>query len=128
MRQKTEYLTVRMNSGLKKEFWQFCEGTGMSASAVISLLAKKCISGGTIPFDVVSLDTFRLRNQDHSNDIRVSFRMEPALRIKFSDVCRESIGVPMSAVIKAFMWQCVKLGYSSFKDGQDGTRKVTFLD
>lgn len=129
---KTHYLSVRVNGGLKADFWSFCEGVGMSASAAISLLAKRCVSEGRIPFEVVSPENallLKARKGDNGfSDVRTSFRMSIELREQFSNVCTSTLGIPMSTVVKAFMVQCVDRGSFPFDDFATGNRRVSFLD
>lgn len=128
---KTEYLNMRLDGERKAKFWNFCAGTGMNASAVITLLAKKCVAEGKMPFEVVSTEMLKLRDgwkQGSANSERVSFRMSPELREQFISVCRDRIGLPASVVIKAFMEQCIKTGRIPFGETQGNKRTVKFLD
>lgn len=98
-----EYLSVRVDSKLKNDFFGFCQNSGISVSAAVNMLARKCIDAGSLPFvvNVVDYDT-----KQSGESVRISIRMKRERRDGFSGIC-DKIGVPMSTVVKMFMLQCV---------------------
>lgn len=98
-----EYLSVRIDSKLKSDFYNFCQNSGISVSAAVNMLARKCIDIGSLPFivNVVDYDT-----KQGGVSLRISIRMKKEIRDGFSTIC-DRIGVPMSTVVKMFMLQCV---------------------
>jgi len=105
-----EYLSVRIDPKLKKDFYDFCKKSGLSVSAAVNQLAVKSVEKGSIPFTVRAVDYEVKRNGDTN---RTSIRMRAELRQGFSDVCNKT-GIPMSTVVKMFMLQCVANGKFPF--------------
>lgn len=107
---KNEYLSVRIEPMLKKDFYEFCNKCGISASAAVNQLALKTIERGSIPFTIHVIDYDIKKNGDTK---RISIRMKTELRKGFSEVCTK-IGIPMSTVVKIFMLQCIDEGKFPF--------------
>lgn len=120
---RTEYLSMRINGELKREFWDFCDNLHTNASALVAMLARKCVREESIPFEVISPEIdfgmrYGTRGKGGGNaDERVSFRMDNNLRLRFSAVCEEHY-VSMSVVVRAFMVQCIEKGRLPFSYGK----------
>lgn len=108
---KNEYLSVRINKKLKQDFYEFCNKSGISASAAVNQLALKCVEKGSIPFVVHVVDYDMGKKGD---SIRTSIRMKSDLREDFSKVCAKT-GIPMGTVVKMFMLQCIDEGRFPFE-------------
>ena len=102
IKEANDYLGMRLNEKLKKEFDTFCRGIGLKSSQVIKLFVIYCIERNAIPFNSSKFDT----SEDDDKYIRVSIRLSSELRQKFSDVCGK-YGLPMSVFIRDFMQECV---------------------
>jgi len=100
---KNEYLSVRIEPMLKKDFYEFCNKSGISVSAAVNQLALKSIEKGSIPFTIHVID-YDLKKSGETH--RISIRMKTELRKGFSEVCAKT-GIPMSTVVKIFMLQCI---------------------
>ena len=97
----SEYLSVRLNKGLKKDFYAFCKKKGISVGTVIKLLAKFIVENGKPPFSVMAD-----RSYPDDNTIVIAIRMGAQAKEKFSAAC-EDFGVPMSIIVRGFMDYCV---------------------
>lgn len=100
---KNEYLSVRIEPMLKRDFYEFCNKSGISVSAAVNQLALKSIEKGSIPFTVHVID-YDLKKNGETH--RISIRMKTELRRGFSAICAK-VGIPMSTVAKIFMLQCI---------------------
>lgn len=116
---------VKINSKLKDEFQRFCRGMGMSSSAVIMLLVRKCVSDRSLPFDLIlpnrlfpDFSSFEAMYFDQED--KMSIRIDGDLKARFRKVCDEDLNMLMSVLIKAFMIQCIAKGRLPFSPGTGG--------
>lgn len=109
------YVSVRMDEKLKKDFEAFCEDCEMTVSGAVNLLVNHTVKKKEIPFRIMSsvTDVRGAYEGGERQDVRLSVRIDKENREAFQSVCKE-IGIPMGRIIKMFMTYCVKAGELPF--------------
>lgn len=122
---------IKINSKLKDEFQRFCKGMGMSSSAVIMLLVRKCVSERSLPFELIlpdhppNLPIGTNEAMYWDQDDKMSIRIDGDLKARFRKVCDEDLNMLMSVLVKAFMVQCIAKGRLPFSPGVGGETNQT---
>ena len=109
-----KYVTIRVDSDLKKEFRSFCERSGTTVSGAINLLMEITVNKKVIPFDITTvpeIENFRVSGKKHEE--RINVRVDEEKRAMFMEVCK-AIGIPMGRLVKMFMASCVNFGEFPF--------------
>ena len=109
-----EYLSIRLNKNVKDEFETFCDSCGMTVSGAINLLVKKTIEERKIPFQISTMnEPIGAYEGGEPQTLRTSVRIDKRQREQFAEVC-QSVGVPMSRLVKMFMLNCLNTGKVPF--------------
>lgn len=102
-----EWMSLRMDEALKKDFEVFCGSIGLTVSGAVVLLANETIKQGKIPFNVLAFDEIRgVVNGHDRQSKRMSVRIGDNVKKDFSEIC-DQIGIPMSTIVRMFMIHCV---------------------
>lgn len=115
----TSYFALRVSPRLKDDFYAFCKRKGLSAGTAVKMFVKSFLSVGADKLGWSLLNNDSVVYGEGDNPARVSILMDAELRMAFSDACAE-IGVPMSVVVRSFMFFVVKNDSFPFQDGQAG--------
>ena len=115
-----DFVSIRLDSELKREFEAFCDSCGMTVSGAVNMLVGKVIEEHRIPFDVIGGD--RKIGADEGGDtqiLRASIRIDKDKREEFKAECERIPGQSMSRIIKMFMVHCINMGKLPWSKEED---------
>ena len=89
---------VKIDSGMKNNFFEICKHVGINESTSINKFISRSIEMGSFDIDITNYDKI----STVKTDTRLIFRIAKDRKLKFKELCEEN-GISASAAIKLFM-------------------------